>query len=504
MLDPGSKKHTCPDCGKNTLVRYIDTTTGEYLPPNFGRCDREANCSYHERPPLETKCFFVPFNSLNNHSEKAFKITTDTGVYYLPKSQVYEILEKGCFVAAFILESDGRQPQHLTNETKYFAGEQVVSIVTNQEQPPKQDPVFIPVEVLNETLQAYDQNIFIQNLLTRVPFPFDGNQIEKVISLYYLGTVATGYRDGAITFPFIDQVGNIRAIQVKQFNESNHTTGTDFLHSIVEKHHTRNNSPFPEWLEGYQHNEKKVSCLFGEHLLNKYPLNPVALVEAPKTAIYGSLYFGFPDDPANLLWLAVYNLSSLTLEKCKVLQGRDVVLFPDLSKDGKAFDLWSDKANEFNKQIPGTRFIVSDLLERNATDKEREKGLDLADYLINQDWHNFQPQPTEDNEPEIFLESAKSAKSEPSKTNYSFTKKQTEAINWDNEIKELEDFFSKITFPGDPIRLNPCSVVTDPDKFINYHLSTLRHYNGNPAYMIELKQIQDFKAILNTNIFENN
>jgi len=277
------------------------------------------------------------------------------------------------------------------NEIKYFAGEQVVSIVTNREQSPKKDPVFIPVEVLNETLQGYEQNVFIQNLLTRVPFPFDGNQIERIISLYYLGTVNDGYRTGAITFPFIDQVGNIRAIQVKQFNEANHTTGTDFIHSIIEKHHTRNNSPFPDWLEGYQHNEKKVSCLFGEHLLNKYPLNPIALVEAPKTAIYGTLYFGFPETPANFLWLAVYNLSSLTFEKCKALQGRDVVLFPDLSKDGKAFDLWSSKAKEFKELIPGTRFIVSDLLERNATDKEREKGLDLADYLINQDWRNFQP-----------------------------------------------------------------------------------------------------------------
>jgi len=106
ILDTGSTKHPCPNCGKNTFVWYIDTTTGEYLPGNFGRCDREANCGHHERPPIETKCFFVPFNSLADYSEKAYKITTDTGVYYLPKSQVYEILANGCFVAAFILESD--------------------------------------------------------------------------------------------------------------------------------------------------------------------------------------------------------------------------------------------------------------------------------------------------------------------------------------------------------------------------------------------------------------
>ena len=94
--------------------------------------------------------------------------------------------------------------------------------------------------------------------------------------------------------------------------------------------------------------------------------NPVAFVEAPKTAIYGTLYFGFPEQPKNLLWLAVYNLSSLSLEKCKALQGRDVYLFPDLSKDGKAFELWSNRAKRFSELIPGTQFEVSELLETQA------------------------------------------------------------------------------------------------------------------------------------------
>ena len=51
----------------------------------------------------------------------------------------------------------------------------------------------------------------------------------------------------------------------------------------------------PNWLTPYKKNESKVSCLFGEHLLSKYPHNPIALVEAPKTAIYSTLYFGTPE-----------------------------------------------------------------------------------------------------------------------------------------------------------------------------------------------------------------
>lgn len=253
---------------------------------------------------------------------------------------------------------------------------------------PRKD-VFIPPEILKQALKQYDINTFIQNLLKISP----AKEVGKIISLYYLGTT----KAGAITFPFIDINGRVRAIQVKEFNQSNNTVNTTFLHSIIEAYHRKQNEALPGWLAGYLQNESKVSCLFGEHLLNRYPLNPVALIEAPKGAIYGSLYFGSPEDPSNFLWLAVYNLSSLTLKKCMALKGREVVLFPDLSKTGHAFELWSKRADEFNTMIPGATFRISDLLEKHATPEQRQKGFDLADYLIQFDWHTFQsmPQPKE-------------------------------------------------------------------------------------------------------------
>ena len=136
-------------------------------------------------------------------------------------------------------------------------------------------------------------------------------------------------------------------------------------------------------------NESFVSCLFGEQLLKEHPHNPVALVEAPKTAIIGTLYFGFPQVTQNLLWLAVYNLSSLTLKKVKVLSGRRIFLFPDLSENGKAFELWEKKAQEFSLKMPSTSFQISDFLESNASEDHRLKGQDLADFLIQLDWRNF-------------------------------------------------------------------------------------------------------------------
>ena len=345
-LEKGSKKHICPECGKKRFVRFIDTTTGDYLPEQYGRCDRESKCSYHLNPYLDGYAKAIQEQERGNRSE-------------LPNNW---------------------KPQRKKAIPQ-----------------PTPEPVFFHFETFKQTLQPerYKKNTFIQNLFYRVQFPFEVDEVTKVIRLYRLGTVANGYRAGANTFPFIDIKGNVRAVQVKQFDEHNHTTSTDFLHSIIEKHHTRNNKPLPEWLEAYTKQDKRITCLFGEHLLSKYPNTKVYLFEAPKTAVYGTLYFGFPEQ-SNIICLAVYNKSSFSFDKLKVLQGRFVYVFPDLSKDGNTFKEWETKAKEYESRLPGTRFIFSDLLEQKATPLQREQGADIADVLILRDWRDFRKQPIQE------------------------------------------------------------------------------------------------------------
>lgn len=346
-LERGSKKYLCPNCGKISLKRYIDIDTGDHLPDQYGRCDHENSC--------------VPHYHMNPYTDgyaKAIKEQERVNVATFPEYSKPK--------------SSAPQPQ------------------------PNPKPVYFDFDTFKQTLQPekYEKNTFLQNLFSRVQFPFEANKIEKVIQLYRLGTVANGYRAGAVTFPFIDNTGNVRTIQVKQFDDANHTTGTDFLHSIIEKHHTRNNEPLPTWLKDYIRQDKRVSCLFGEHLLNKYPLNPIALVEAPKTAVYGTLYFGLPKTQKNLVWLAVYNKSSFSIDKVKALKGRDIFVFPDLSKDGATFTEWETKAKEFEIRLPGTRFIFSDLLERLATPEQRTQGADIADIIIKLNWQLFRKKRT--------------------------------------------------------------------------------------------------------------
>ncbi len=49
-LDKSSRKFICPACGKRRFVRYIDQETGQYLNDHMGRCDREVNCGYFQKP----------------------------------------------------------------------------------------------------------------------------------------------------------------------------------------------------------------------------------------------------------------------------------------------------------------------------------------------------------------------------------------------------------------------------------------------------------------------
>ncbi|QNM84541.1 hypothetical protein H9W90_10065 [Polaribacter pectinis] len=447
IFEKGSKKHQCPACHKKRFVRYIDVQTQEYLPEIYGKCDREMNCSYHLNP---YKNGYAKDNTIKNDF-----------VYQTIKPTV------------------------------------------------KPKRVCIPKDVFYKTRKEYEINTFIQNLLNNIAFPFESEDIEKIIAQYHLGTITKGYRKDATTFPFIDIDNNVRAIQVKKFDKHNHTIGTDFLHSIIEKHYKRNKQQIPNWLKAYSKNETKVSCLFGEHLLSKHPLNPVALVEAPKTAMYGTLYFGFPNNPKNLLWLAVYNLSSLNINKCKSLKGRNVYLFPDLSKEGKAFNLWSNKVQKIQEQLENSFFKVSDLLEELAPNQDKEQGKDIADYLIKLNWQDFREKETKNitkvipNKPNsISSKHSNNASTQtPSNSNkylldetFVFQEKQT--VNWNKQIEELELFFKNIQLPKKEIKLNQCTKISNPNKFTTSHLATIKANNGNLIYFPYLVRLQELKVIL--------
>ena len=469
IFEKGSKKHHCPDCGKKTFVLYIDTETGDYLPEQYGRCDRESKCGY----------FLNPY--------------------------------KDGYAKAIWEQKQGNRSE-LPNNWKPQRKKAIPQ--------PTPEPVFFHFDTFKQTLEPerHEKNTFIQNLFYRVQFPFEVDEVTKVIQLYRLGTVIKGSWTGAVTLPYIDKKGFVRTIQVKKFDEQNHTTVQNKLDKVILSGLKKENRAVPEWLTKhieYGDEYGYFTCLFGEHLLSKYPNNPVALVEAPKTAVYGTLYFGLPERPENLIWLAVFNKSSFSFDKLKVLQGRFVYVFPDLSKDGNTFKEWETKAKEYESRLPGTRFIFSDLLEQLAPERDKSEGNDLADYLIKQDWRlfrkrNIQEQPPQP-EPEkvtkvthqqniIFSHAEPLPKVKVFKTERIERPKKEQPQNWGNDITELENYFTSIELPTHPVKLNRCSTITDCSLFIESHFATVKGNNGKRTFLPYLNRLQELKQVLTTNL----
>ena len=129
------------------------------------------------------------------------------------------------------------------------------------------------------------------------------------------------------------------------------------------------------WMHKVLSNEKEIDsdfnlcqCLFGEHLLSKYPEKVVILVEAEKTAIIGSGMY------PEYVWVAVGGKGFLKEEKLRILEGRTVFLIPDID----AHQQWSEDIKKFHF----ARFIVIDVLKDHASQEERERMIDIADWLV--------------------------------------------------------------------------------------------------------------------------
>ncbi|WP_031530528.1 DUF6371 domain-containing protein [Dyadobacter crusticola] len=233
-----------------------------------------------------------------------------------------------------------------------------------RKQQPVKPVVNLPRELLKSTYFQSEENTLIKHLARL----FSSDVVKSLRREYLIGNHDVW--PGSAVFWFVSQKGNIRAGQVKQFDESGHTvkingdSRTVWIHKLVPKD--------TEWLEGYENQDMRVDCLFGEHLLDRYPGKPIALFESPKTAIIATPFF------PKFLCLAMGALDYFTENRISALKGRKVILYPDLSPSGKAFHKWSEKAEKF-KHVAD--FKVSEILEKVATDDERIEGLDMADYL---------------------------------------------------------------------------------------------------------------------------
>jgi ribosomal protein L37AE/L43A len=215
-----------------------------------------------------------------------------------------------------------------------------------------EQPSYIDKNLFEKSLDNYEQN----NFVTFLRKTFGSEVTQKLIDTYKIGT--SNHWNGATIFWQIDINGNIRTGKIMQYNPE---TGR------------RVKSPYDKitWVHKVINLEKfnLKQCLFGEHLLID-KTKPVGVVESEKTAIIASVFF------KDLIFVATGGKQNLNAIKLIPLANRNVIFYPDLG----AFDKWNEKVNTFKKMFKSVK--VSDCLEKIATVEERNKGLDIVDYLL--------------------------------------------------------------------------------------------------------------------------
>ncbi len=339
---------------------------------------------------------------------------------------------------------------------------------------PQSKPVsFIPFEVFQDSLNptAFETNHFVQFLINL----FGVEVASQLVSRYFIAT--SKHWNGATVFWQIDTQGKVRTGKIMLYSP---TTGKRVKNLELPVYWVHKALKQPEF--------ELRQCLFGTHLLID-KTKPVAIVESEKTAVIASVYL------PQFIWVAVGSLTNLNAEKCSILKGRTVTLFPDLN----GFEKWNSKAKELSHLA---NFTVSDLLERKASEAEKKQGFDLADYLIKFNYKAFAlPEPEATEQPPAVQPLVEVKPFEQTEPVYYFSKpEQPKPESWEQDITELENYFTGTTIPIQPVKLNQCSTITNCSLFIESHFATVKANNGKRTFLPYLNRLQELKQVLTTNI----
>jgi len=319
-FDNKAKRETCPIClERKVFTRYIDIKKEEQLPEEYGICTR-LSCGHHMNP-----------------------------------------YKDGFAARLFEQEKEGRE-----ETAKQFLNKVRASYKRYETKPQgSAKPVKsnLPPELFTSSLQGFNTSSFFK-FLTKV---FGEQKAAEIACKYYLGALPEfrfrnkefpGYNspEGAVIFWRISYEGRPHSGKVMLYDpQTGKRVKQPFDH--INWVHILNKLP----------TEEPMKFFFGEHWLRLEGLKPVMMHEAEKTAIIASGYL------PEYIHLACGGLAMLTPERCKVLEGRKVILVPDL--DG--FERWKAKAEEF-----GFGLFT---LHKERADQAGIQGakFDLADFLLN-------------------------------------------------------------------------------------------------------------------------
>lgn len=236
---------------------------------------------------------------------------------------------------------------HPNEERKPYSAKTGIS-ATTKKQPEQID--FIPFSLIHRSESTSN------SLMRYLAKSFPQSGLEMVTKMYHLGST----RKGEIIYPQIDAQGRCRTGKVMAYGEDGHRIkrsecdAVDWLHARLMRQQGKTASDY-----------HLRQCLFGEHLLTKYPYRIACLTEGEKSAVIASLFF------PQFVWVSCGGKFGLKPETCKSLAGRDVIVYAD-----------ADAVAEWSEKIRRLDFCKSIRLSDWAKDEPQGSKQDIADLLM--------------------------------------------------------------------------------------------------------------------------
>ena len=226
--------------------------------------------------------------------------------------------------------------------------------------PAEPEYTYIPMSMVDEMVSTENS---LGQCLMRIAQP---EAVEWITEEYRIGSYSMNGHDNFTVYPNIDKHGRVCNLKVQHYETdpsspryAHSTPGSCFwLGSIwVREGRLKKGARF------------RSTCLFGEHLLSRYPDNQVILVESPKNALFGAVAF------PQWTWVATGNKTMLRREVLEPLRGRNVIVIPD-----------RDAISEWSTFIGGmadlANFTIFDICQHKAPEDDLK--YDIADYLQNE------------------------------------------------------------------------------------------------------------------------
>lgn len=228
------------------------------------------------------------------------------------------------------------------------------------------------LQICRGTGSAFCRSLVSNGILTQ-------EQLYHAAEVYNLGQT----KDDGVIFWQMDEHQQLRDGKIMFYTSDCHRDRNHVPSWVSYRQKKKGELP-SEWKADYS--------LFGLHLLapslpspNGRELPIVAIVESEKTAIICSELLSRLPQPEGLgkglFWLATGGIDALTVDALRPLVGYRVIVFPDTDLRGEAYRKWQDVLVEAQKAL-NQSFYLSDILERHATEDQKRRKIDLADYIL--------------------------------------------------------------------------------------------------------------------------